>query len=39
MVFLADQPIHDVAYCLQANNCQLLHMQHQHTVCEFRKHN
>ena len=33
--FIADQPIHDISYCLQANNCQLLHMQHHGKVTSF----
>ena len=33
--YLSEQPIHDISYCLQANNCQLLHMQHHGKVTSF----
>ena len=31
-IFIADHPIHDTSYCLQANNCQLFHTQHHGKV-------
>ena len=33
--FMFDQPIHDISYLQQANNCQLLHMQHHRKVTSF----
>ena len=33
--FMADEPINDISICLQANNCQLLHMQHHGKVTSF----
>ena len=31
----SDLPIHDILYCLQANNGQFLHMQHHGKVASF----
>ena len=32
---MAEQPIHKISYCLQANNWELLHMQHHGKVTSF----
>ena len=32
---MPDQPIHKISYCLQANNWELLHMQHHGKVTSF----